>query len=242
MKTAAIVLAAGSGKRMYEGAERLTAGEKRVKKQYMEIGGRPILYYALKAFQDAGVDEIVLVTGAEEIDYCRDEIVKRYGLTGVSAIVAGGAERYDSVEQGLQAVQSADYVLIHDGARPCITKEVIARCMADVQEYGSAIAAMPVKDTIKKADEGGFVTETPLRSSLYQIQTPQVFRVEVMRRAYEGLHRSGVVSGVTDDAMLVETYTDTPIHLTRGDYRNIKVTTPEDLQVAALFLQSQGKI
>ena len=86
------------------------------------------------------------------------------------------------------------------------------------------------------------MTETPLRSSLYQIQTPQVFRAEVMRHAYEGLHRSGVVSGVTDDAMLVETYTDTPIHLTRGDYRNIKVTTPEDLQVAALFLQSQGKI
>lgn len=236
MKTAAIVLAAGSGKRMYEGVA-LAQGEVRIKKQYMEIGGYPVLYYAIRAFAEAGIDEIILVTGADEIAYCRKEIVERYGLDKVRAIVAGGAERYDSVERGLQAAKGADYVLIHDGARPCITKDVIARCIADVQVYGSAVAAVPVKDTIKKAAEDGFVTETLQRSCLYQIQTPQVFPAEVMACAYRGLRQGGNGAGVTDDAMLVEQYTKTRIHLTKGDYRNIKVTTPEDLKIAALFLE-----
>lgn len=241
MKTAAIVLAAGSGKRMYESGmqdilAKTGAAAEPIKKQYMEVNGYPILYYSLKAFAEAGVDEIILVTGESDIPYCREQIVEKYEIPRVSAIVAGGRERYHSVMNGLQAVTEADYVLIHDGARPCVTQEMIARCLQDVQQYDSAVAAMPVKDTIKRADAEGIVIDTPLRSELYLIQTPQTFSYELVQFAYDALARDTEAVGITDDAMVVERYTDRKIRLTRGDYRNIKVTTPEDLLLAEAFL------
>lgn len=229
-KITAIVLAAGSGKRMHSS----------VKKQYMEIQNCPLVYYSLKAFEDYGVDQIILVTGAEDISYCKKEIIEKYGLKKVTHVVAGGKERYNSVIEGLNVIDDADYVLIHDGARPCITREVIENCLQDAIKYGACVAAVPSKDTIKIADENGFAVETPKRSLVYMIQTPQAFSTTIIKNAYRTMLESdlnGIV--ITDDAMVVERFTNVKVKLTEGDYENIKVTTPEDLVSAELFLKNR---
>ena len=190
-----------------------------------------------KDLDQAGIDQLILVTGADDVEYCSSQIVEKYHIEKVTHILSGGKERYDSVMAGLEAVASdTDYVLIHDGARPCVTRDMIQRCLEDVQKYDTAVAAVPVKDTIKRGDAEGFAVDTPNRSELYQVQTPQTFSLELIRRAYDGMKQDGSACGITDDAMVVERYTDTRIRLTRGDYRNIKVTTPEDLMLAELFL------
>ena len=164
MKIAAVCLAAGQGKRM----------ESKVQKQYLMIEDKPVLYYALKAFQDSPVEEVILVVGAGEEEYCQKEIVERYEFSKVKAIVAGGKERYHSVFQGLQAVGETDYVLIHDGARPFLTQEIITRCIEGAKEYKACVAGMPVKDTIKLADEDQNIDSTPERSRVWMIQTDSV--------------------------------------------------------------------
>ena len=164
-KYTAIVLSAGKGSRMGSS----------VHKQYLLLCGRPVIYYTLKAFEESSVDEIVLVTGEGEEEYCRKEIVEKYKLHKVTKIVKGGKERYHSVFQGLSACEHTDYVLIHDGARPFIEQEVIRHTMDEVQKKHACIAAVPVKDTIKKVDENGKVEDTPPRKSLYTVQTPQAF-------------------------------------------------------------------
>ncbi len=225
---AAIVLAAGSGSRM----------RNPIKKQYMELLGYPLVYYALLAFETYGIEEIVLVTSPEDIEYCRKNIVERYGFQHVTRIVAGGSERYHSVMEGLKAVCHSDYVLIHDGARPCLSQEVIARCAEDGKRYEACAAAVPSKDTIKIADEDGFVRQTPPRNKLYLVQTPQAFSLNLIRQAYEQMCRSernGIE--ITDDAMIVEHFTRRKVKLTAGDYENIKVTTPEDMLTAEMFLK-----
>ena len=207
----------------------------------MHVGGYPIVYYALKAFEQAGIDQLILVTGAEDVEYCRSEIVEKYQMERVTHILAGGKERYDSVMAGLEAVAAdVDYVLIHDGARPCVSQGVIARSLEDVQKYQTAVAAVPVKDTIKRGNAEGFAVDTPNRSELYQVQTPQTFALGLIRQAYEKMKQDQGAVGITDDAMVVERYTDTRIRLTEGDYRNIKVTTPEDLMLAEVFLACRG--
>lgn len=243
MKTAAIILAAGKGTRMYQGIKQnkqqlaFSVDTRQQKKQYMHVAGYPIVYYALKAFEQAGVDQLILVTGAEDVEYCRNEIVEKYHIERVTHILAGGKERYDSVMAGLEAVDpEVDYLLIHDGARPCVSRKVIERCLEDVQKYKTAVAAVPVKDTIKRGDQAGFAVDTPNRSELYQVQTPQTFALALIRQAYENMKQEKEAVGITDDAMVVERYTDTRIRLTEGDYRNIKVTTPEDLMLAEVFL------
>lgn len=225
-RCAAIVLAAGSGKRMNSS----------VKKQYIEIYDHPVLYYSLRAFETFGIDEIVLVTGKDEIEYCRKEIVKRYGFANVSAIVAGGKERYHSVYEGLKAVKSCQYVFIHDGARPCINQETLNNCLKDVREYGACVAAVPVKDTIKIADKEGFAQITPERSKVWAVQTPQVFEYDLIKKAYEIMFASSHELKITDDAMVVENFTDKKVKLTNGSYQNIKVTTPDDLPLAQIYL------
>lgn len=228
-----IVLAAGRGKRM--GSE--------TPKQYLMLGGYPVLYHSLKAFEDSQADGVILVTGAEEIDYCRARIVEKYGLHKVRAIVAGGAERYESVSCGLAACESCGdcrYVLIHDGARPLVTPEVINANIRCAAEFGACVTAVPSKDTIKLANEENFVEDTPERSRLWIIQTPQSFAYEVVREAYDQRERMQDES-VTDDAMVVERYGRIPVKLMTGDYRNIKLTTPEDLPVMeALLGQMRG--
>ncbi|MCR5222326.1 MAG: 2-C-methyl-D-erythritol 4-phosphate cytidylyltransferase [Lachnospiraceae bacterium] len=231
-RLAAIVLAAGKGKRM--GSD--------LPKQYLKLLGKPVLWYALKVFEDSFVDEVILVTAEEEIGYCQREIVERYDFKKVTKIVAGGKERYHSVANGLEAAD-CDYVFIHDGARPLLDEEMLSRLFSEVWQHGTAIAAMPAKDTVKIADDGGFAISTPDRSHVWQMQTPQVFSYQPIKEAYEKLLASeedlmqkGI--SVTDDAMVMETFGTLPVKLVTGSYRNIKITTPEDLKIAEAFLST----
>lgn len=229
-RCAAIVLAAGQGKRMHSD----------IPKQYLLIRGKPVLYYALKVFQDSFVDRIILVTSESDIEYCRQNIVEKYDFHKVTDIVAGGKERYHSVYEGIKAAGECDYIFIHDGARPFVTEEILRRAYTCVTEYDACVIGMPVKDTIKIADESGFAASTPRRDMVWMIQTPQVFSGDLIRNAYsvlikkeEQLLINGI--GITDDAMVVETFTDVRVKLVEGSYKNIKITTPEDLKIAESF-------
>ena len=225
MKNVAIVLAAGQGKRM----------NSKVQKQFLLIKEKPVLYYTLNAFETSPlISEIVLVTGKDEIEYCRQEIVEKYGFQKVCKIVAGGKERYHSVYHGIQAIEDADYVFIHDGARPFVDGETIERVGDAVKEYQACVVGMPVKDTIKISDEEGFAAQTPDRRKVWQVQTPQTFEYHLIKEAYEKL-LAEEPEGVTDDAMVVETMTNHKVKLVEGSYRNIKITTPEDLDIATIF-------
>lgn len=225
-KYAAIVLAAGSGKRM----------NSKVHKQYLIIQDRPVLYYSLKAFEDSAVDEIVLVVGKGEEEFCRKEIVDKYGISKVKAIVEGGKERYHSVFEGLKQTSDADYVLIHDGARPFVNQDIIRRCMQEVQKYQACVVGMPVKDTIKIADEEGYAKQTPDRKNVWMIQTPQTFSYALICEAYEEMLKTEDAA-ITDDAMVLERTKGKKSKLIEGSYRNIKITTPEDLLIANVYLQ-----
>lgn len=251
MRHIAIVLAAGRGKRMNSS----------VAKQYLLLQGKPILYYALKQFEDSFIDDIILVTGAEDIAYCSEEIVAKFGFTKVRKVVAGGKERYHSVHQGLlasgellaTATGSAEQaqvsgilgedacIYIHDGARPFIREDILMRARESVEQYGSGVVGMPVKDTIKIADEHGFAISTPKRSLVWQVQTPQCFLYSIIKPAYDKLMETEaklLAQGVTitDDAMVVELLLGSRVKLVEGSYENIKITTPEDLTVAEGFL------
>ena len=231
-KVAAIVLAAGKGSRMGTS----------VQKQYLNLGGRPLLCYPLEAFEHSPVDQVILVTGAGEEEYCRQEIVERYGYSKVASIVCGGKERYHSVYEGLKAVHECEDVLIHDGARPCVTEEIICAAMEGAVRHKACVIGMPVKDTIKMADDNEDASCTPDRSHLWLIQTPQAFSYELVRTAYDKLFANPPVGqNITDDAMVVELMTRQKVHLVRGSYENIKVTTPEDMEVAEIFLRREGK-
>lgn len=227
MECSAIVLAAGSGKRMG------TA----VKKQYLSIKGMPVLAYSLRCFaRQPFIKEIVLVTSGEEIDYCRKEIVEKYKIAKVKCIIPGGKERCDSVYEGLKQCRDTAYVFIHDGARPFISGELLARLYADVQQYKACIAAVPVKDTIKIADEEGNIRHTPERRLVWQAQTPQVFERQLILDSYtKALKEQTAV--LTDDASCVEYAGNRAVHLTEGSYDNIKITTPEDLLTAKLLAE-----
>ena len=226
-KHTAIVLAAGKGSRM----------QSAVPKQYLELCGKPVLYYSLAAFEESFVDEIILVTGKDDISYCKEQIVERYGFQKVTKIIAGGAERYFSVYQGLLAAEEADYVYIHDGARPFVDAAILSDAKACVEQYQACVAGMPVKDTIKIVDAEDFAKETPERKYVWQVQTPQVFSYALVREAYDMLMEDQDAYSVTDDAMVVETMLNYPVKLFQASYKNIKITTPEDLQIAELFVQ-----
>ena len=227
-RIAAVVLAAGRGRRM----------ESDIQKQFMILNDKPLIYYALKAFEDSPVDEIILVTGKDEIDFCKNEIVDKYFFQKVARIVEGGNERYHSVFEGLKAAEGCDLVLIHDGARPLVTGDIIKAAIEGAKEYGACVAAMPVKDTIKVGDELGYSIETPDRSKLWQVQTPQAFSYELVYSSYiELMKHQEYQNGVTDDAMVVESIGRKRVKLIPGSYANIKVTTPEDIVVAEALLR-----
>ena len=230
--TAAIVLAAGKGARM----------ESPVHKQYMEVDGKPLLYYGLRAFEKSSVNRIILVAGPGETEYCQKEIVEKYGFLKVAAITEGGKERYHSVYEGLKAAKGCDYVLIHDGARPCITVQTIESAIDGAKKYRACVVGMPVKDTIKISDENEFAAATPDRSRLWLIQTPQSFAYGLVWEAYEKLMSSPKFQkGITDDAMVVETMTKEKVKLIRGDYANIKVTTSEDMEIVRTFMKKNAE-
>ena len=175
-RNTAIVLAAGQGKRMHS----------KVQKQFLEIQGYPVLYYSLRCFQESPlIQDIILVTGEESISYCKEEIVQKYGFTKVSAVIPGGKERYDSVYAGLCECRDCEYVLIHDGARPFVTEEILKRGLQKVKETGACVIGMPSKDTVKLSDEEGYVKETPNRKCVWTIQTPQIFSYSLIREAHD---------------------------------------------------------
>lgn len=230
----AIVLAGGSGSRMKSDKA----------KQFIEIDGRPLIYYALKVFEASIVDEIILVTKQQDINTMREEVVKKYSFNKVRRIVAGGKERYDSVENGLKACDKRNsIIMIHDGARPFVTNAMILTSISEVRRCKACTVGVPVKDTIKVVDEEGYGIETPDRSTLYQIQTPQTFDRKILTEAYSRMRAdlSDSSSGrvvITDDTMLVEKYLDIRSKVVEGSYNNIKVTTPEDILIAKAILNS----
>ena len=230
-KITAIVLAAGSGSRM----------KSKTKKQFMEIKGKPVIWYSLFEFEKSRVDEIILVTGKEDIDYCKKEIVEKYNLKKIKNVVAGGSERYESVYNGLKEV-TGNIVLIHDGARPLINNE---RSIEGTIKSDACVVGVPVKDTIKRANKEGYIIDTPNRSELWITQTPQSFKTDLVKMAYkkmkEELEKGNTTLNITDDAMVVEEFTTNQVRFVQGDYKNIKVTTPEDIDIAELFIELDAK-
>ena len=218
----AIVLSAGIGSRMNSD----------IPKQYMMLKDKPVLAHSLLAFEESEADGIVIVCGKGDEDYIQKEFVDKYSLSKVTAIVEGGAERYNSVYNGLLACKDADYVLIHDGARPYVSQDIIKRNMEEVIKYKAVVTSVKATDTVKIADENGFVTATPERKSVYFMQTPQTFEYRLALESYsrliEALKEETAVC-VTDDAQVVEMYSDTKVKLIEGDYSNIKITVPKDL-------------
>ncbi len=232
----AIVLSGGSGSRMNSD----------VAKQYMLLKDKEILYYSLKTFQDSDkISHIILVARPEDIDYCKTNIVEKYEFTKVKKICAGGKERYNSVYNGLCIVEELsddvknEIVLIHDGARPFVTHEMIDKSVENMMLGSAYTVGVPVKDTIKIVCEIHgelFGKETPDRNTLYQIQTPQTFRYELIRKSYERM-LGDVNHNITDDTMIVEQYGGMGCGIIMGSYTNIKITTPEDLDFAEKIVE-----
>ncbi|MDD2897770.1 MAG: 2-C-methyl-D-erythritol 4-phosphate cytidylyltransferase [Desulfuromonadaceae bacterium] len=226
-KSIALIPAAGMGKRM--GAS--------INKQYLQLSGVPIVARTISVFEQSPlIDSIYLVIPVEEIPYCREHIVEACGFRKVVAIVPGGKERQNSVMNGLRAMQDvvsdSDIILIHDGVRPLITELVLQQSIASAKLYDGVLVAVPVKDTIKTVRDG-VVIDTPCRELLWQAQTPQAFRFGKIFSAHVSAETTGFIG--TDDASLVERIGG-KVHVIRGEYQNIKITTPEDLTLAESFI------
>lgn len=226
-KIYAVIPAAGMGKRMGASSN----------KQYLLLDGVPILAHTLKVFQDAPfIAGIYVVSPEQEIPFCQSEVIERYGFSKVCAVVAGGSERQHSVRNGLLAIEGADeddVVLIHDGVRPFVPLEVLQRAAEAAEACGGAVVAVPVKDTVKVA-EAGVITGTPPRDRLWLAQTPQAFLYGLISKAHVAAAAEGFLG--TDDASLMERQ-GRQLQVVMGDYRNIKITTPEDMVLAEAFLK-----
>ena len=228
-KFTAVIPAAGQGRRM----------KSYLNKQFILLRGMPIIVHTLRVFQDAEViSNIVLVCASGEEEYYRQEILSNYGISKPTVVVAGGSERQDSVCCGLQTINdSSDYVMIHDGARPLLTVDLINRLAEEAKVTGAVVAGVPVKDAIKRTDAGGMITDTLMRERLWSIQTPQVFSLELIQKAHK--QASAAEFFGTDDAALVERL-GVPVRVIPGSYENIKITTPEDIVVAEAILKRRG--
>lgn len=227
-KVTAVVLAAGKGSRMHSD----------IQKQYMTLLERPVITYALEAFEDSSVDEVILVVAPGEVEYAQKNILDKYSYKKVKKIVTGGAERYHSVYEALCVIPEENYVLIHDGARAFITPELIEFCIEQVKKDKSCVMGMPVKDTIKIVDNNCYAVSTPPRSSMWQIQTPQCFITKEIKEAYRKMMEAKDDS-VTDDGMVMETYGIRGVRMIKGSYENIKITTPEDMLLGEAILKGR---
>ena len=215
----AIVLAGGRGKRM----------NYHKSKQFIEIKGKPVLVYTLEKFiYNKSIDEVILVLPEDEVDYCKKEVLQRYSLK-VDRIVIGGKERQDSVFNALEAMEKADIVLIHDGARPFINEKIIEEGIKYANIYGAAAPGVAPKDTIKVKNEDNISVDTPDRNMLVAVQTPQCFKYDEIYQCHRKIKEENAI--VTDDTSVVERYGH-KVYLYEGDYTNIKITTPEDLILA----------
>lgn len=225
-KVCAIILAAGKGKRM--GAN--------INKQFLKLNDKPILYYTLKAFSEhEAIDEIILVAAKNEVAYCKNEISDKYNINKITKIVEGGKERQDSVLKGLKAIGQCDIVLIHDGARPFVSKAIIDNGIKYTKLYGASACGVVPKDTIKMRNLEGISDGTLERDKMFCVQTPQVFDYRLILDCHIKVNGEKVI--VTDDTMVVEKYNN-KVYLYEGSYNNIKITTVEDLIVAERILKS----
>ena len=216
-----IVAAAGMSNRM---------GSK-INKQFIDIDNKPILAHTLNKFEESPyIDEIILISKEEEVEYCRKEIVKKYGFKKIKSIIKGGKERQDSIYNGILALdERCDIVLTHDGARPFVRKKNIEDGIKGVLKHGACVVGVPLKDTIKVIGDENKVHHTPNRSLLWAAQTPQCFKIELLKKGYEYAIAEGILG--TDDSSLVEKK-GYPVKMIMGTYDNIKITTPEDIVVA----------
>ena len=225
MKVSVVIPAAGQGKRM----------KTEKNKQFLLLDDKEVLAHTVNKFEKASViDEIIVVAHEDELDYCKNEVVNKYNFNKVTQIISGGATRQESVYNGLQAISSnSDYVVVHDGARPFITTEMITNVTREAKKYDAAAVGVPVKDTIKVINSDNMIINTPDRSKLIAIQTPQVFERELICQAYQEAIADGFVG--TDSASLVERINQT-VKWVKSSYENIKITTPEDLEFGKRIL------
>lgn len=233
MKSLAIVLAAGSGSRMGTG----------IKKQYLLLKNKPIMYYSLKTFEESSVADIILVVPKEDIDYCKKELVLKYGIKKVRAVVTGCRERYLSVEAAFKSLDDENYdtVLIHDAARPFVSVEMIEKAIQEALIHKSYIPGVALKDTVKQISEDSFVENTPDRAKLVAVQTPQAFDFNLCKKAYEILSSSNTLNKIpTDDEMLVYELMGVHAKVGTGSIYNIKITTREDMYMAERIADIMG--
>jgi 2-C-methyl-D-erythritol 4-phosphate cytidylyltransferase len=229
MKADTIIVSAGKGHRFMKGK----------KKQFYLLADKPILAHTLDKFENCPlIHSILLVVGQEDMDYCLKEIIEKYQYRKISQIVPGGKRRQESVKNGIDFLsKETDIVVIHDGVRPFVTKEMIEESIRSAVKFQAVVMAMPVKETVKMVQRDGTVLKTLDRDSLWQIQTPQTFQVNVIKEAHYRAMEDGFIG--TDDASLVERL-GVKVRILPGSYTNIKITTPEDLMLAHLILQMQS--
>jgi 2-C-methyl-D-erythritol 4-phosphate cytidylyltransferase len=236
----AVIVAAGAGSRM--------GGVQAAPKQFLTIAGAPILAHTLSTFEACPeIEDIILVARPEHQPEC-EHLLTEYGLQKVTAIVSGGTERQDSVWQGVaQAPLHTEIVVIHDAVRMFVTQQILTASIQAAREYGACVVAVPIKDTVKRAradspnEAGspvpGFVATTLNRQELWQAQTPQTFQYQLILDIHHQAQQRGI--RVTDDAALAE-YFEHPVKIVQGSYRNIKITTPDDLMIAQAFFQHEN--
>ncbi len=213
-------------------------GHHPTKKPYLELLDRPILAHTIGVFdRSVVIDAIFVIVGETDFDACRSVVIEPYGFQKVGGLVPGGETRQDSVFNGLKALpHDTDFVIVHDGVRPFVTDEIIFTCLEAAADCGAAVTAVPVKDTIKITDRDEFVVDTPDRSQLWAVQTPQVFRRDVLIEAHQHARREQIQ--LTDDAALVEQL-GLKVKCVMGSYSNLKITTPEDLAVAKTLINNR---
>ena len=228
MKKSALVLAGGRGKRMGSS----------ISKQFIEINNKPIIYYTLKAFKEfKDIDEIIVVLPEDEIEYFKENIINKYDLK-IDKIVEGGKERQDSVYNGLKSLKDCEIVLIHDGARPFVSKDIVRKGIGFAKKFGACAPGVIPKDTIKIKQKNNFSKQTPNRDDLCAVQTPQCFNYDLIMKCHEKIKQKNIT--VTDDTMVVECFEE-KVYLFDGEYTNIKITTPEDLILAEWMIKQKDK-
>ncbi len=228
MQTSAIIPAAGIGKRM--------GG---IKKPYLDLAGKPILIHTLMVFQRCSlIDKIIVVAAPGDEQNCFRDMIVPYGLDKVHQVVTGGNTRQESVFNGLKILPTDTHiVIVHDCVRPFVKEEMIKSTLEAAEQWGAATVAIPVKDTIKEADDDGFVVKTIDRQRLWSIQTPQAFKYHLILQAHIYAHENNIY--VTDDASLIEKLGIHRVKLVMGSEENMKITTPGDLTIAEAILKAE---
>ncbi len=233
MKVAAIIAAAGLGRRMQQDTP----------KTYLRLAGKPILIHTLEIFEKVPeVQEVLVVVHPEDLEFCQEEVIDPYPLKKVLRLVPGGKERQDSVYHALKVLkkeaEGLDIILVHDGVRPLVDPSLVGKVVVAARRHGGAILGIPCQDTLKRVNSKGVVVDTVDRQELWQVQTPQAFQAALLWRAYQEAMERGFYA--TDEAALVEALGETVVVVT-GTCLNLKITTPDDLKMAEAILSFQQK-